>query len=394
MRKKFLKILGSCFAIVLSCHLNVSAYSGVQSSEVSSGCTGNEYNGIVSGKVWNSGENNASGGSEGGSYKKEETTDGTVTDKVTVSKPGTGDSTEKVEKKDPNMEKDKLTAAGNVNSMLNDILDMIGGYNVGSDDIWNNTVNGEQRPYIPTDKIFNEEDLQNKYEINVSDNLDIEFVTVKGEDGFDIEQMVVTKVNGREIVEGSYKHSYTQSHTLSYTVWEWRNTTNDDWKRIYGDKFYYIGGSRQNATTNASQVLHWTLGHGAYDAGTWEIRGTSYYDNVEVYEYKYEEDYTRWIPLWDENGKPVLNDRGEQSYKPVPGKKEKTAYDKQEEKDVVGEILYYYVTVPTICATCPAIDICVGPEGSDCDCDGVNTKCDDDYYDEDFEYNFSGSLTN
>lgn len=121
-RIKTIVLWNLCMFMALSC-LRVHAAEYVNGSENgnSSGCNGNEYNGIVSGTVWNSGENNASGGSEGGSYKKEETTDGTVTDKVTVSKPGTGDSTEKVEKKDPNMEKDKLTAAGNVNSMLNDI---------------------------------------------------------------------------------------------------------------------------------------------------------------------------------------------------------------------------------------------------------------------------------
>ena len=175
------------------------------------------------------------------------------------------------------------------------------------------------------------------------------------DDEWQVKEYVVAHKEYEEEDDDSDSRWTTYREEELYCYWEWKNLTNDDWIRLHGNHYYPISGSSSTSRTHSS-TLKWELGHGPYDDGTWSFKMIP---RMKLYQ----ERYRRYTYTWVDSENKTHRETG---YERLTREREKWA-----------AAVYYEVTVPLVCNTCPEITICLSDENG-CDCGDLNTKCDDE----------------
>ncbi len=220
-------------------------------------------------------------------------------------------------------------------------------------------INGKDY-YIISDKEFENATQTDDgiFEITTTtgNTIRVELELVPGtDDEWRVKEFVVGHKEFEEEEDESDSKWTTYREEELFCYWEWKNLTNKDWIRLHGDHYYPISGSASTSRTSSS-TLKWELGHGPYDDGTWSFKMTP---RMKLYQERYRKYTYTWI---DEEGKT----QRDTDYERLTREKEKWA-----------SAVYYEVTVPLVCNTCPEITICLSDEDA-CDCGDLNTKCDDE----------------
>lgn len=205
----------------------------------------------------------------------------------------------------------------------------------------------------------------NRFQVDLEDGTHVEIELEKDEEGNWVSKnKSVSHTDKGTRVKGSESEWSLINKQLEYGYWDWMNMTNEDWISHYGNQYYPISGKAATSKTVGKTSIAWTLGHGAYDNGTWSVRMTPFY--TETYERSYEVKFKHTEVSEDEDGT-----RHRSSYYTY-----ETRYETTKKYHVRYASTYYTVTVPLICDECEEIIICLGDDPN-CDCGGINTKCDD-----------------
>ena len=235
-------------------------------------------------------------------------------------------------------------------------------------------INGKDY-YIISDKEFENATQTDDgiFEITTTtgNTIRVELELVPGKDDeWRVKEFVVSHKDYLEEDDDSDSRWTTYREEELFCYWEWKNTTNKDWIRLHGDHYYPISGNASTSRTSSS-TLKWSLGHGPYDDGTWSFKMVP---RMKLYQERYKTVRETWI---DREGNKHTEEYEER-------------YTREREKWATA--VYYEVTVPLVCDTCPEITICLSDEDA-CDCGDLNTKCDDDLEPE-FVIDHRSELTN
>jgi len=190
------------------------------------------------------------------------------------------------------------------------------------------------------------------------------------EEGFHVTNSWSTVKSERKVKEWLAEEKV--SAELAYTVWRWKNTTNEGWINHYGSDFIYVNGNKAGSTTAKKAYLQVHLGNGEYDDGTWKIEGKQYFTEHWRQGYHYYTEEHKTVKEHDAQGN-VTGTHTKTIRHPSSGYY--TDYRYWDIEDVLYYTKYYDATVPLVCTGCPTITVCVG-EGP-CDCEAPYTKCDD-----------------
>lgn len=204
------------------------------------------------------------------------------------------------------------------------------------------------------------------YELVLNDGTKVTMVLEQDENGkwFSKTTTINNRSEGNRIY-GSESEWYKIHEVLEYGYWDWKNTTNADWIRYYGDKFYPISGYAETSKTPGRTSIKWTLGHGPYDDGKWLVRMTPFYTETWERSYQIEVEVTDCSTNSDGDTDCDTSIEIE------------TRYEHDVRHNVPHEPTFYNVTVPLVCDECPEVILCLG-DSPDCDCNDLNTKCDDE----------------